>query len=278
MSSRAVATVTAPVMEDFASIQGEGLYAGRPQVFVRLRGCPLRCRYCDTPASWPMHDFEGDGAPGTRVRGPEGTRQTSGNATPFEVACWVREVERSPRAVSLTGGEPLARPQFVRELVPLLAERPLHLETAGAHVEALEQLLDCIDHVSLDLKMHGDLDAPVGVQGSAGFEGSTGFEDLPSDLESWQERRVRALQLLRGRDACAKIVVTGEGSPADYGELLEDVWEHAPEMPVFLQPVTPMGGSTAASPSVLFELTDRALELELDVRVVPQTHRAMGLR
>jgi len=36
------------VTEIFRSIQGESTFAGRPCVFVRLSGCNLRCRYCDT--------------------------------------------------------------------------------------------------------------------------------------------------------------------------------------------------------------------------------------
>lgn len=41
------------VSEVFSSIQGEGIWAGIPSVFIRLSGCNLRCIWCDTPyASW----------------------------------------------------------------------------------------------------------------------------------------------------------------------------------------------------------------------------------
>ncbi len=39
---------TLKINEVFFSIQGEGTRAGAPCVFIRLTGCPLRCRYCDT--------------------------------------------------------------------------------------------------------------------------------------------------------------------------------------------------------------------------------------
>jgi 7-carboxy-7-deazaguanine synthase len=43
------ASVSLKVHEIFRSIQGESSFVGLPCVFVRLSGCNLRCRYCDTP-------------------------------------------------------------------------------------------------------------------------------------------------------------------------------------------------------------------------------------
>ena len=40
------------VSEIFYSLQGEGMLVGTPSVFVRLAGCPFRCRWCDTAYAW----------------------------------------------------------------------------------------------------------------------------------------------------------------------------------------------------------------------------------
>lgn len=36
----------------FASVQGEGLYAGMPAIFLRMQGCKVNCPFCDTQQSW----------------------------------------------------------------------------------------------------------------------------------------------------------------------------------------------------------------------------------
>lgn len=75
------------VTEIFASIQGETSYVGLPFVFVRLSGCNLRCRYCDTPYAY-------DG----------------GEEIPLKEVVDRVEAFGIPR-VAVTGGEPLLQPE-----------------------------------------------------------------------------------------------------------------------------------------------------------------------
>ncbi|MGL4465544.1 MAG: radical SAM protein [Planctomycetia bacterium] len=96
------------VHEIYVSVQGESTYVGRPCTFVRLTGCPFRCRWCDSP-----HAFA------------EGSPMTVG-----EIVAAVEQLP--PRLVELTGGEPLAHPEALLLLTALAdAGRELLLETSG---------------------------------------------------------------------------------------------------------------------------------------------------
>ena len=98
------------INEIFYSLQGEGFLAGLPSVFVRLAGCPLRCRWCDTKYAWDK----------------EVGRQYSTDQI-------VQAVQQWPcRFVVITGGEPMVDsdlPQLVRELEA--AGKHITIETAG---------------------------------------------------------------------------------------------------------------------------------------------------
>jgi 7-carboxy-7-deazaguanine synthase len=96
------------VNEIFYSIQGEGTRAGLPCAFVRLTGCPLRCRWCDT--SYAFHE-------GTRV-------------SHEDVLARLREYPC--RLVELTGGEPLTQPAAFPFITRLLDEGwQVMVETSG---------------------------------------------------------------------------------------------------------------------------------------------------
>ncbi len=256
----------APIVEVFSSFQGEGLYAGSPQVFLRLGGCPLRCAWCDTPASW-----ETSPEATARVRVPEGTRSESAWVSPEEAKLWIDEVDPSGRmTVSVTGGEPLLWAEFLLGLRPLLGRRRVHLETAGAHPLSLSRVLDACDHVSADLKLPLDMGSPE----SSGFSAE---EPSPTTDAQWQRARRAFLESISGRDACCKVVVAG-GHPADaYSELFEDVSECAPELPLFLQPATPVRGAEGPTREEVAELSASAERSGLRVRVLGQLHRAWRL-
>ena len=79
------------------------------------------------------------------------------------------------------------------------------------------------------------------------------------------------------RDACGKLIVAGGRRAADFEPLLEDVAELAPELPVFVQPVTPVAGALRPDTALLLDVAERAREHGLAVRVVPQIHRVLRL-
>lgn len=267
--------VAAPVMEVFASIQGEGAYVGEPQVLVRLRGCPLRCRWCDTPGSWELGEEDR-----ARVAAPLGTRREVSWTTPFQVACWIAEVEPGgPRTVSVTGGEPLMWPEFVLGLRGVIGARRLHLETGGGHPAALERALAACDHVSLDLKLPADLRTPVPLDTpAAAAEGAARtFEPSPHTASQWRAARARDLALVSGGDACVKLIVAGDRRAEEFEELVLDVARLAPELPLFVQPVTPVQGVPAPSVELLTEVVELARGEGLCARVVPQVHRLLGV-
>jgi len=101
----------------FWSLQGEGLRAGTPAIFIRLSGCSLRCPYCDTRNAWPA----------------------GRSMSVAEIEAVVARLKRSaPESrLVITGGEPLEQ-----DLKPLLARCQenkyfVAVETNGLHFQDL---------------------------------------------------------------------------------------------------------------------------------------------
>lgn len=98
--------------EIFRSIQGEGVSAGTPSVFLRLATCNLSCAWCDTKYTWDWRSYDYDG----------------------EVMALPRdEVEERVLAFGLThlvitGGEPLLQQRELAPLATSLARRGFYCE------------------------------------------------------------------------------------------------------------------------------------------------------
>ena len=110
LKSAESSTQTVVINEIFVSIQGESTWAGKPCVFLRTTGCPLRCHWCDTKYAF----YEG---------------KTWSLDELVDEAC-----RHDIPLVEITGGEPLVQPG-----VPALAARLLErgktvlIETSGAY-------------------------------------------------------------------------------------------------------------------------------------------------
>jgi 7-carboxy-7-deazaguanine synthase len=120
----------AKITEIFSSIQGEGLYVGQAQTFVRFYGCNIHCGFCDE----------------------------AGKSKPKEYSPWKlvsAVIKKKNKVVSLTGGEPLLYAGFLKEVLPQLKKRGfiIYLETNGILKNKLLEIIDFLDIISMDIKL-----------------------------------------------------------------------------------------------------------------------------
>ena len=122
--------------ESFGTVDGPGI-----RYVVFLQGCPMRCLYCHNPDTWD----------------PAGGRLTDAEEIVAEI-CKNRAFYQKG-GLTVSGGEPLLQPEFVRELFTLAHREGIHtcIDTSGVTFSpsaptALDALLEVTDLVMLDVK------------------------------------------------------------------------------------------------------------------------------
>jgi len=247
----------AQICEIFNSIQGEGLYLGERQTFVRFAGCNLTCQYCDTPQALTVpKDFQVEITPGKRdlkkFKNPAALPQLLELISSYEKPKGVNH------SVSLTGGEPLLQVDFLKGLIPALKEAlalPVYLETNGVLPDHLSEVIDLVDIVSFDLKLPS----------------ATGLSPY------WKEHK-RALEIAFLKEVFVKMVFTRETRTKEVMDAVALVAEVDERIPLVLQPVTPHGPIKHRPHSdqiLAFQaIAKRRLK---EVRVIPQVHRIFGV-
>jgi 7-carboxy-7-deazaguanine synthase len=246
------------IFEIFVSVQGEGIYLGERQLFVRTAGCSATCAWCDTVAAKKRRDY-------FVVHGR--ARRTIEN--PVTVARVIKEsralLRRGDRvrAVTITGGEPLEQPEFVAALARGLRETDLrvHLETSGIESGAIARVVGSVDVVAMDIK-------------------------LPSATgkDHWDAHR-DFLRVAARREAFVKVVVDRATSLAELDRAISLVAEIDTGIPLVLQPesadfLKEAHGSAARKrvASLLAAAQRSALGRLGDVRVIPQCHKLLKVR
>jgi organic radical activating enzyme len=246
----------------FNSIQGEGIHAGKRQVFVRFAGCDLNCVYCDTRRFRNPRPkvCELELKPGTtkfkRVPNP---------ITEVEVLQHVKELQTPDvHSISLTGGEPLQTGDFligVAERCKSAGFRT-YLETSGVNRKMMRRVLRYVDIAAIDIKLPEHLAVPKN-RWSELFE---------------EELACTRLAAEKGIETFVKIVVL----PSTRAETVRRVCEplaSTAEVPLVLQPVTPSGIiREKPTPIQMLRLSEVAAQSGVkEVVIIPQIHKLMGV-
>jgi 7-carboxy-7-deazaguanine synthase len=127
--------------EIFATVQGEGVTAGMPCVFVRLAECNLRCSWCDTKYTWDWKSYER-------------TQETMEMPVDDVVERVLHAAGEHVRRAVFTGGEPLLQQEELALLASRLRARGFRLEVeTNGTLEPSRDLEDAIDQWNVSPKL-----------------------------------------------------------------------------------------------------------------------------
>jgi organic radical activating enzyme len=237
-SSSVSEKLTAPISQLFSSLQGEGPRIGEKHLFVRFRDCNVHCVYCDE-VGHASQDYDVSSLVGE-------IKALDGKQGPH-------------RVVSLTGGEPLFYPQFLKALCPELVSAgfKIYLETSGILHKPLKELLPWVSFVAMDIK-------------------------LPSVTKdkNYLAEHEQFFSLCFGEKTFIKIVVSRDIDLSELTQALEMIRRIHPQTLVVLQPMSPIQGE------VRYETQDIEFVTQLqqfcfqyleNVRIIPRLHRLVGI-
>lgn len=232
-------TPKAEITEIFSSIQGEGIFTGARQIFVRFKRCNMECDFCDTPNEGPAKEY-----------------------SPIAVMGEINSLEEANgphHSVSFTGGEPLVYAEFLKSILSLLKKAGFksYLETNGTLPQELESVIDLIDIVAMDFKLPS----------------STGSRAY------WKEHLEFLKIAVRKKVFVKSVVTTDtkKEDVEEAARLIRGVNKKIPFIMQPATPVKNFDKKPGENR--LLEFLDIALKNEIEnSRVMPQMHKIMGIK
>jgi organic radical activating enzyme len=193
------------ISEIYRSVQGEGLYLGEEQLFVRFFGCNLSCDFCDTrPRSFSEY-------------------------SPQELFEEIAVYQPDFHSISFTGGEPLLQKDFLKEILMLTSRNGYKnsLETNGTLAAELEELTRYIDIIAMDIKLPGSNGPSFWGLHRRFLEASRGkdiFVKIVVSKSSSEEDFLSALNLIKGFGL--PLFLTLQPNSLEHDFLLEEKLDH----------------------------------------------------
>ncbi len=233
-----VILINSKIMEIFSSIQGEGLFIGKRQIFIRFAGCNIDCKYCDTENSK-------SGEIGDYISTDDLNDKVQSLLTP------------DFHSLEITGGEPLLYADFIREFL-LKYDYRVMLETNATLPDKLESLTGLVDIVSMDIKLPEHFNTKE--------EWLNVYENELKSIEVMERNNIRYY---------VKIVVSWMTPIRIIEDILQDLdGLVSSDVEFIVQPVSPM--SLWKSKKNLFNISE-VIGKQYEVSIIPQIHKYMEI-
>lgn len=236
----------ARVSEIFTSIEGEGIFVGKKTLFIRLSGCHLKCRWCDTKYALPLD-----------------------SGTDYQIDeikdLIIKELRPFTYKVNFTGGEPLLQTEAVIELADFIKKQTnlkTYIESSCFDSELFSKVLPYIDICKIEFKT----------------DDSKVVEDKEYDNLILNEIKCLELAVGSNKATYIKIVVTNSTNLESFKNLVYNISKKIKPSDILGFIIQPSFGIDQPTVNMLLDTYDVVQPMFPEVRIIPQLHKEIGAR
>ncbi|HEU5446850.1 MAG TPA: 7-carboxy-7-deazaguanine synthase QueE [Nitrososphaeraceae archaeon] len=236
----------ARVSEIFTSIEGEGIFVGKKTLFIRLSGCHLKCRWCDTKYALPLD-----------------------SGTDYQIDeikdLIIKELRPFTYKVNFTGGEPLLQTEAVIELADFIKKQTnlkTYIESSCFDSELFSKVLPYIDICKIEFKT----------------DDSKVVEDEEYDNLILNEIKCLELAVGSNKATYIKIVVTNSTNLESFKNLVYNISKKIKPSDILGFIIQPSFGIDQPTVNMLLDTYDVVQPMFPEVRIIPQLHKEIGAR
>lgn len=236
----------ARVSEIFTSIEGEGIFVGKKTLFIRLSGCHLKCRWCDTKYALPLD-----------------------SGTDYQIDeikdLIIKELRPFTYKVNFTGGEPLLQTEAVIELADFIKKQTnlkTYIESSCFDSELFSKILPYIDICKVEFKT----------------DDSKVVENEEYDNLLLNEIRCLELAVESNKATYIKIVVTNSTNLESFKNLVYNISKKIKPSDILGFIIQPSFGIDQPTVNMLLDTYDVVQPMFPEVRIIPQLHKEIGAR